>query len=172
METQNNHTATLSAPLFISPSDLLSSWLGHRRLTKRVIEAFPEDKFFDYSIGGMRTFADMMKEILDISGPGVKGIATDEWPAGSNWDHNAKAVASTKAEFLALWDDATEQISAYWPQISEERFQENVLAFGMYDGQAFSTILYFIDNEIHHRAQGTVYLRSLGIEPPAFWNRD
>ncbi|RYD85889.1 MAG: damage-inducible protein DinB, partial [Sphingobacteriales bacterium] len=32
-------------------------------------------------------------------------------------------------------------------------------------------ILYFIDNEIHHRGQGYVYLRALGIEPPFFWER-
>lgn len=173
METQNNHTETLSLPLFISPADLLNQWLGHRRLTKRVIEAFPEDKFFDYSIGGMRPFADMMKEILDISGPGIKGIATNEWPAGEGLsNHSAKDVASTKAEFLKLWDEATEEIITYWPQIGEERFQENIVVFGMYEGQAYSSILYFIDNEIHHRGQGTVYLRSLGIEPPAFWNRD
>ncbi|WP_367868755.1 DinB family protein [Pedobacter sp. WC2423] len=28
-----------------------------------------------------------------------------------------------------------------------------------------------MDNEIHHRGQGYVYLRSLGIEPPFFWDR-
>jgi len=27
------------------------------------------------------------------------------------------------------------------------------------------------DNEIHHRGQGYVYLRSLGTEPPPFWER-
>ena len=32
-------------------------------------------------------------------------------------------------------------------------------------------LLYVIENEIHHRGQGYVYLRSLGIEPPAFWDR-
>ncbi len=30
------------------------------------------------------------------------------------------------------------------------------------------TILYAIDNEIHHRGQGYVYLRALTIEPPSF----
>ena len=34
-----------------------------------------------------------------------------------------------------------------------------------------STILCAIDNEIHHRGQGYVYLRALGIEPPAFYDR-
>jgi uncharacterized damage-inducible protein DinB len=32
-------------------------------------------------------------------------------------------------------------------------------------------IQYAIDNEIHHRGQGFVYLRALGIEPPHFWER-
>jgi uncharacterized damage-inducible protein DinB len=32
-------------------------------------------------------------------------------------------------------------------------------------------LLYCIDNEIHHRGQGYVYLRALGIEPPPFWER-
>jgi uncharacterized damage-inducible protein DinB len=32
-------------------------------------------------------------------------------------------------------------------------------------------MLYWIDNEIHHRGQGYVYLRALGIEPPAFYDR-
>jgi uncharacterized damage-inducible protein DinB len=31
--------------------------------------------------------------------------------------------------------------------------------------------MYFLDNEIHHRGQGYVYLRELGVEPPAFYQR-
>ncbi|ACU05181.1 DinB family protein [Pedobacter heparinus] len=173
MTTENNHSETLAITSFAFGTDMLNAWLGHRRLTRRVIEAFPEDKIFDYSIGGMRPFADMVKELLDISGPGIKGIATDEWPEATGFsNHSAKDVAATKAVLLQLWDQATEEIKTYWPKINEARFQENTVVFGMYEGQVFSSILYFIDNEIHHRAQGTVYLRSLGIEPPAFWNRD
>jgi uncharacterized damage-inducible protein DinB len=44
--------------------------------------------------------------------------------------------------------------------------------FGMkYPGVVHDLILYVIDNEIHHRGQGYVYLRALGIEPPAFYDR-
>jgi uncharacterized damage-inducible protein DinB len=31
-------------------------------------------------------------------------------------------------------------------------------------------ILCVIDKEIHHRGQGYVYLRALGIEPPPFYD--
>jgi uncharacterized damage-inducible protein DinB len=41
----------------------------------------------------------------------------------------------------------------------------------MYSGVASDLLLYVIDNEIHHRGQGYVYRRSLGVEPPAFYDR-
>lgn len=34
-----------------------------------------------------------------------------------------------------------------------------------------ATLLYVLDNEVHHRGQGHPYLRELGIEPPAFYQR-
>jgi uncharacterized damage-inducible protein DinB len=79
--------------------------------------------------------------------------------------------ANSKANILALWDKATEEINGYWAQIPDERFHETILAFGQYEGTVLSSILYYIDNEIHHRGQGYVYLRSLGTEPPPFWDR-
>ena len=157
--------------LFMSAEGLLNHWLGHRRLTRRVIEAFPDNKLFDYSSGGMRPFANMVKENIDISGPGVRGIATGGWNnTGGFNDHSVEELKS-KAALLKLFDQGTEEISTYLPTISAKQFQETVLAFGMYEGIAFDIILYFIDNEIHHRGQGYVYLRAMGIEPPAFWDR-
>jgi uncharacterized damage-inducible protein DinB len=79
--------------------------------------------------------------------------------------------AKSKAEILALWDEATEEINKYWALIPVAKFHDTILSFGQYEGLIWSNIFYFIDNEIHHRAQAYVYLRSLGIEPPAFWDR-
>jgi len=173
MTTQNSDTAAVETTFFTTSENILDQWMGHRRLSRRVIEAFPEDKLFDHSIGGMRPFAEMMKEIIDISGPGIRGIATDNWEDIGGFDkHSIDEEHRSKEGLLKLWDQGTEEINTYWPQISQERFQENTVVFGQYEGTVFSSILYFIDNEIHHRAQGVVYLRSLGIEPPAFWNRD
>lgn len=166
------HATATEVKTFVSAEDLLNNWMGHRRLTRRVIEAFPEDILFTYRVGTMRTFADMVKELLDISGPGVKGIVLDKWENTGFSEHTFTPEQKTKEYLLQQWDLATEEVITWFSQISEERFLETVLAFGAYEGQVFSTILYFIDNEIHHRAQGFVYLRSLGIEPPAFWNRN
>ena len=151
----------------ITPSELLKHWQGHRGLTRRTIEAFPEEAFFNYSIGGMRTFADMVMELLGIAGPGIKEIATGEiQELIEEVDHGNK-----KAKILELWDEATDEINTYWAQIKPEQFQQNIKIFGQYEGTIWSSIFYFIDNEIHHRGQGYVYLRALGIEPPFFYER-
>ena len=157
---------TIETTQIITSAELLEHWLGHRKLTRRVIEAFPEKEFFEYSIGGMRPFAEMAQELLAIAGPGLRQIVE-----GSSEELDEHLQAKTKAQILELWDESTEQIKVYWAKITDERFHETILTFGQYEGTVQSSILYFIDNEIHHRAQGFVFLRSLGIQPPFFWER-
>ncbi len=151
----------------ITSEDLLNHLKGHRNLTRRTIEAFPEKEFFNHSIGGMRTFAEMTMELLGIAGPGMQEIVSGK---SESLDEKVEH-GNSKAKILEIWDEATEQITILWAQIPAKRFQETILLFGQYEGTVWSSIFYFIDNEIHHRGQGFVYLRSLGIEPPAFYER-
>ena len=150
---------------FITPDALLAHWQGHRRLTRRVIDAFPDDKLFTFSVGGMRTFGELALELVTMGVPMVQGAVSGDWSASSSRDPRPKE------EILRLWDKSTEQIGALWSQIPPERFQETLTAFGQYTDSLHNLILYVIDNEIHHRGQGYVYLRALGIEPPPFYER-
>jgi hypothetical protein len=57
METSINQLEKVGTnATFINPEEFLNHWQGHRRVTRRIIEAFPEDKLFSYSVGGMRPF--------------------------------------------------------------------------------------------------------------------
>ncbi len=151
----------------ITPEELLKHWQAHRGLTRRVIEAFPEREFFEFSLGGMRPLAGMVMELLGIAGPGIKEIVTGETTKlDEHFDHQNK-----KENILALWDQTTEELNELFPQIPADRYHDRVVTFGQYEGTVCSSIFYFIDNEIHHRGQGYVYLRALGIEPPFFWER-
>ncbi len=157
---------TITQPI-LSQAELLRNWQGHRKLTRRVIEAFPEKELFEFSVGNMRPFAGLVKELLAIAIPGLQEILT-----GKNKPFDDKKDnLNTKASLLEAWDHATEQIDIYWQQIQPERFREEVNLFGQYKFPAIDNIFYFMDNEIHHRGQGFVYLRALGIEPPHFWER-
>ena len=161
MTAPNTTTATV-----ISAESLLAHWLGHRNVTRKVIDAFPEKELFTHTIGGMRPFAELTKEMLGMASPIARGVATGKWEAFPT------ITANTKQELLDLWDEETEKLKAFWAQIPLERFGIVDVAFGQYENVNINTIFYGIDNEIHHRGQGYVYLRSLGITPPFFWDRD
>ena len=171
METKTvENTKTAHLPAFISPEALLEHWLGHRKLTRRVIEAFPEDKLFSYSVGGMRPFAELAMEMVRMGAPGIRGVVVGQYPTWQEVEKNFP-TPQTKEELLREWDRSTDQIGSLWPHIQPQRFQDTEKAFGQWEGKVYWSILYYIDNEIHHRGQGYVYLRSLGIEPPPFWER-
>lgn len=156
----------------ITPDQALEHWQGHRNLTRRLIDVFPEDKLFTHTIGGMRPFSELVMEMIHIAAPGAKGLATGEWREFGEFEADSlPSEPKTKEELLQLWDWSTQKINEYWAQIPEGRLQVAELAFGQYEGENWSHLFYFIDNEIHHRGQGYVYLRSLGIEPPFFWER-
>jgi len=150
---------------FLSPSQFLDHWQGHRRLTRRFIAAFPEKELFEFSVGGMRPFAQLAAEVFKMAVPTIEGISTGTW----NFDQSP--MPKTRDELLQHWDDTTATINRIFPSIPAERFQATMKAFGQWDSTGYALLLYVIDNEIHHRAQASVYLRALGIEPPFFPDR-
>ncbi|MGH9174939.1 MAG: DinB family protein [Vicinamibacterales bacterium] len=158
-----------SSSTFISSNALLEHWQGHRRLTRRTIEAFPEDKLFSFSVGTMRPFGALAMEMIGMAAPMVHGVVTGEWKSVAELFNQPEPA--TRDAILALWDESTKQINELWPQIPPERFHETVTAFGQYKGVVHDLLLYIVDNETHHRAQGYVYLRALGINPPPFYER-
>lgn len=163
--------AAVPSTVSVVPAEaFLAHWLGHRALTRRVIDAFPENQLFTHSIGGMRPFGVMAMELVEIAGAMARGVATDEWATMRS--HDSSPVIA-KADLLRLHDESTAMVAEWWPRIPQERLgaESTMTAFGQYPGKVHDLLLYVIDNEIHHRAQGYVYLRSLGITPPNFYER-
>ncbi len=158
-------TSQSPSPSVITAEALLQHWQGHRRVTRRYIEAFPEETMFKFSIGGMRTFAQFVMEFIGMGVPTLQGMIAGKW------DAEKIPAPATKPDLLKLWDRNTEEINRLWAQLPPDAFQKSHNAFGQWEGKGHDLLLYVIDNEIHHRAQGSVYLRSVGIEPPAFYDR-
>lgn len=165
---EHSTTPSPQGKVFITSDIFLEHWQGHRSLTRRMIEQYPEDKFFTYSVGGMRPFSGLIMEMIRLSALGMQGLSTGDWTVTNTLKKFTEAgTPSTKQEILTLWDEVTEQIIRLWP----DDFQQVHVAFGQYESPVYGIMLYWLDNEIHHRGQAYVYLRSLGIEPPHFWER-
>ncbi|MCY4779164.1 damage-inducible protein DinB [Sphingobacterium sp. UT-1RO-CII-1] len=147
----------------ISRQSLLRNWQDHRATTKRVIECFPEKELFEFSIGTMRTFGEIVKEMISLAVPGLESIINNKV---EKYNHDIPLF--TKAQLLERWDEDTTRINELFNKIPTERFKENFNMFSFYDYPIEDSIQYFIYNEIHHKGQGYVYLRALGIEPPSY----
>lgn len=152
----------------LTGSLLVDHWLGHRRLTRRTIVAFPERALFEHHAPGMRPFGAIVHEINTYLPLVLRGAADAVW----DWpDEYASTAPTQKADLLAAFDAATEDMKRDLPRVSTERFLAVDNPIGSRQEPVVFTLLYFLDNEIHHRGQGFVYLRELGIQPPAFQQR-
>ena len=166
-------TTLTPAPTALTMDQLFNHWMGHRNLTRKMIEKYPEDQLFTFSIGGMRPFSELVLEFLGMAIPSLHGAAYREWkkeeefPLLAGWT----TKPTTKQELLDRWDFTTKELQRIWKDLTPERLQEEDVAFGQWPGTMYWLLMYGIDNEIHHRGQGYVYLRALGIEPPFFWDR-
>lgn len=156
-----------ASPVIVTPADFLDYWQGQRRLTRRVIEAFPEEQLFTFSAAEpMRPFGVMAWEIHQVSELTLNGLLTGEW-IEPDW---RLGTSTDRAKLLSDWDALTDRLEHEFPKVDIGFFgQTHKLPWGEMSGWAAT--IYNIDNEIHHRGQGYVYLRALGVEPPAFWER-
>lgn len=153
----------------LSKSGLLELLESNRRLTIRTIEAFPQKDLFNFTAAEpMRPFSKMVTEILAVEKGYVRGIALNEW----DWEPGQFEI-HTKNELLAACEKVRKETLELWDNITEERLQ-TVETDPFFEAPPFShlnRLLYSLENEIHHRGQGFVYLRALGIEPPLFYER-
>lgn len=155
-------------PDLLEPARFLDVLEGNRRLTLRTIEAFPEETLFAHAVEPMRPFAALIREVLTIELGYMRGIATGEWTLPEDF----KAIAR-KSELLAACEATRARTREWWPGIPTAAWIR-VEPDPFFDGPPqshFEQMFYCLENEIHHRAQGYVYLRQLGIEPPAFYER-
>jgi uncharacterized damage-inducible protein DinB len=149
----------------ISPERFLYQFQGHRQLTRQVIQAFPDDQLFSFKAATpMRTFGEIAWEMHLMTQTTLHGLQTDDWTF-PDWNRPAD-----KTLLLKEWDGLTLELDQYFTQIPLEQYtKNNTMSWG--DMTGLSLLLYNVDNEIHHRGQGYVYLRLLGIEPPSFYAR-
>ena len=157
----NTSTAEI---VFLRAAQFLEHWRGHRKLTRRVIEAFPEDQLFTFTAGGMRPFGVIAWELHVVSDDTLRGLQTNDW-AMSQRPH-----PKSKQTLLEQWDGLDQNLESRFLGIPPEQLSK-VHQLPWFPMVGYATLLYMIDNEIHHRGQGYVYLRLLGIEPPPFWER-
>ena len=146
-------------------------WEDNRRLTNNVAHALVEAGAMDkVLVDGMRPFRELTLEILGMERWNVRGLAYDQW----EYEAPPQMLrTSSIAEVLEFGRSVREETRQLWPSIPFDALAKMRPAPAPYvpEGTAIGWLTYALENEIHHRGQGYVYLRLLGQEPPAFYIR-
>ncbi len=155
---------------FDPKAELLEQWNGHRNLTLWVARAFPPDKLCTYApVGPLRTFGAMLDEIARIEQAYMRGLAEDRW----SYDPQDPPAPADAAAAVAFVEEAHAYTRSVWDRLPADMLlapRKDPFFFG--DAKRpYDWLVYCVENEIHHRGQGYIYLRELGVEPPPFYVR-
>jgi uncharacterized damage-inducible protein DinB len=151
-------------------AEFLHRWEGNRRLTLRTAQAFPPESLGSFTpTAPLRPFGVMLDEIARLELSYIRGLAEDRWA----WDPDDPPRAADAAGTIALLEEVRAHTRAVWDRIpAATLFAPHHDPFFFGDEKTpYEWLTYCLENEIHHRGQGYVYLRHLGVEPPPFWER-
>ncbi len=146
-----------------TPQTLFKHWQSHRAITRATLVLFPEDQLYSFQPAApMRSFGDLINEINSMIPSTLCGAENNDF----SWA--GLGSQTSKAALLETWDANTVLIDEAFKRIPETRWTEVVTAWNFTQPMS-DFIKYLLENEIHHRAQGYVYLRLLKLEPPFFY---
>ena len=148
-------------------AELAAHWLGHHRLTGHYLAAFPDSALLTYAPAEpLRPFGAMLWEVHGQTDYVLAGLSSGHW-GEPRW---AEAPSTDPASLRAAWAEQTARLSRELPGIPDAHYL-TLQRTGWGEMTGLAAALGAIDNQTHHRAQGSIYLRELGLEPPQFWDR-
>jgi uncharacterized damage-inducible protein DinB len=145
----------------MTKNEILKYWENVRKLTIRVFDQFPHDKFDFRPVDSVRSVAEQFDHILVVELYSRIGILTEVWDLSP-----FKGERDLSRENLRekLYNENKKTLGLL-RMLPEGRFIKTYeTPFGTISGEA--AIYVALDEEIHHRGNLYTYLRLLGIEPP------
>jgi uncharacterized damage-inducible protein DinB len=146
-------------------NDIVKEWERAKAYTKEYLDAMPESGYSFKPTKEMRSFSGQVLHLSDAI-YGFVGSATDEKsPVGfgeleKSADENKASVTN---KVMAAYDFAINAIKKY----PNAKLSESIKLFGQFDMSRELALSKCFEHQTHHRAQTTVYLRLVGVTPPA-----
>jgi uncharacterized damage-inducible protein DinB len=148
---------------------MVKDWERAKAYTQEYLEAMPADKYNFRPVDSMRSFAGQMLHLAHANA-GLGFIATGApYPFNSQTFENAPTAQSKDSVIYYVNTSYTFVISAI-RSMDVSKFGEDV-TWNLPGGKRTTTRLDWLmkafEHQTHHRGQCTVYIRLVGIRPPA-----
>ena len=139
------------------------------KVTRKVLQAIPEDKLDFRATPEMRTVRELVLHMYGSPVGMVEAIPRGEltmadYQAGEDIKH-----APDKETMIAYCDACMAQVLKIGEEISEEKLNSIIKCF-YGDFPIYEHLGFIYDEHWHHRGQLYVYLRLMGVQPPFLYD--
>jgi uncharacterized damage-inducible protein DinB len=154
---------------------IMTYWDNVRSVTKRFLDVFPPEHLDFRPVETVFTARHQLQHLIASEAMFVRG-----WTAGV-WDRPWQDGRWVAHDLVDESFDTIPGIGRFYDKVHREALQflrslpndagSRIYQTSLGPLSIDAMALYAIDEEIHHRAQLGIYLRCLGIQPPAFLQR-
>ncbi|MBI3949309.1 MAG: DinB family protein [Acidobacteria bacterium] len=142
--------------------DFLPDWQLSKEVTLEFARAMPDEHYNFKPTPDVRSFAEQMLHIAESNMVYTARFVKGEKPPISDF-----GVNKTKAEILALVEQAFDYVAAAAREITDEQADETV-PFPEGERPRRKIFWYARDHATHHRGQTVTYFRLKGVVPPRY----
>jgi uncharacterized damage-inducible protein DinB len=137
----------------------------------RLLEAFPEDRFFSHPVPDMRTPAELSAHmsgtiIRDIP----QGVAKGEITADESSESEVAVKLGSKAALIKYAEECWELGNAAVGTIGDDQLSGTVSTPWNMTFPGWIGFLMLHDEFLHHRGQLFAFARVSGVAPPFIWS--
>ena len=149
-------------------AELFDYWEKVRGRTRRVVDLIPPERLEWTWQPGKFTLGDLVRHLAAIE---RFMYAENARRRPSLYAGHGRELADGWDAVRAFFDARHAESMEIFRGLSDADLERRCETPGGASIPVHKWLRLMVEHEIHHRGQGYVYLRSLGIEPPHFWER-
>jgi len=148
-------------------AQMIKDWERAKEYTREYLNTVPGDKYSFRPTDTIRTFAQQMLHLASGNIFLMSQVSTDTPPAGINFGLEQRSTAQNKDSVMhyvmASYDYALNIVK----NMSTANWFDAKKMWNKYNETKFSLMGKAFEHQTHHRGQTTIYIRMLGLRPPA-----
>ena len=145
-------------------TQLIADWQRAKAYTSEYLAAMPGDKYSYKAVDSIRSFAQQMLHLAQANLFFISTATGTSKNFGGNLEQRASAQSRDSVAYYvnASYDFAIDAVT----NLDAAKLGEKVTMRNL-EGSRLTLLLKGFEHQTHHRGQTTIYIRLLGIRPPA-----
>jgi uncharacterized damage-inducible protein DinB len=147
-------------------TQMVKEWEREKIYTVEYLNAMPADKYSFKPVDSIRSFAQQMLHLSQVNLFHMSNASDQKPPSFMQSDLEHSTAAQSKDSVMYYVTTSYDYCINAVKSTDVNKWGEKKKVFGMEETR-FALMMKTFEHQTHHRGQTTIYLRLVGIRPPA-----